>query len=32
MDTVLPGYDEMAAKDIVGKLPGMPKEALKVGS
>lgn len=28
MDAVLPGYDEMAAKDIVGKLPGMPKEAL----
>jgi hypothetical protein len=28
MDKVLPGYDELAAKDIVGKLPGMPKESL----
>lgn len=28
METVIPGYDEMAAKDIVAKLPGMPKESL----
>jgi phosphosulfolactate synthase (CoM biosynthesis protein A) len=28
MDAVIPGYDEMAAKDIVGQLPGMPKEKL----
>jgi hypothetical protein len=28
MDKVMPGYDELAAKDIVGKLPGMPKESL----
>lgn len=28
MDKILPGYDEMAAKDIVGKLAGMPKETL----
>jgi hypothetical protein len=28
MEAVLPGYDEMAAKDIVVKLPGMPKEKL----
>ncbi len=28
MEAVIPGYDEMAAKDIVAKLPGMPKESL----
>jgi hypothetical protein len=28
MEAVIPGYDEMAAKDIVAKLPGMPKEQL----
>jgi hypothetical protein len=28
MEAVIPGYDEMAAKDIVVKLPGMPKEKL----
>jgi hypothetical protein len=28
MEAVIPGYDEMAAKDIVAKLPGMPKEKL----
>ncbi len=28
MEKVIPGYDEMAAKDIVSKLPGMPKESL----
>jgi phosphosulfolactate synthase (CoM biosynthesis protein A) len=28
MESVIPGYDEMAAKDIVAKLPGMPKESL----
>lgn len=28
LDEVLPGYDELAAKDIVAKLPGMPEEAL----
>ncbi len=28
MEAVIPGYDEMPAKDIVGKLPGMPKEKL----
>lgn len=28
MDKVMLGYDEMAAKDIVGKLPGMSKESL----
>ncbi len=28
MEAVMPGYDEMAAKDIVVKLPGMPKEKL----
>jgi hypothetical protein len=28
MEVVIPGYDEMAAKDIVAKLPGMPKEKL----
>ena len=28
MDAVLPGYDEMAAKDIVGKLAALPKEKL----
>ena len=27
---IIPGYDEMAAKDIVGKLAGMPKESLLV--
>jgi phosphosulfolactate synthase (CoM biosynthesis protein A) len=28
LETVIPGYDEMAAKDIVAQLPGMPKEKL----
>jgi hypothetical protein len=28
MEAVIPGYDEMAAKDIVAKLPTMPKEQL----
>jgi phosphosulfolactate synthase (CoM biosynthesis protein A) len=28
MEAVIPGYDEMAAKDVVAKLPGMPKEKL----
>ena len=28
MEAVIPGYDEMAAKDIVAQLPGMPKESL----
>ena len=28
MDKVMPGYDEMAAKDIVGKLAALPKEKL----
>ena len=28
MDKVMPGYDEMAAKDIVAKLVGLPKENL----
>lgn len=28
MEAVIPGYDELAAKDIVAKLPGMPKEKL----
>ena len=28
MEAVMPGYDEMSAKDIVGKLPAMPKEVL----
>lgn len=28
MDKVMPGYDELAAKDIVGKLAVLPKESL----
>jgi hypothetical protein len=27
-DKIIAGYDEMAAKDIVAKLPGLPKESL----
>jgi phosphosulfolactate synthase (CoM biosynthesis protein A) len=28
MEAVIPGYDEMAAKDIIAQLPGMPKAKL----
>ena len=28
MEKVMPGYDELAAKDIVGKLASLPKESL----
>ncbi|MBK8048942.1 MAG: hypothetical protein IPK16_18560 [Anaerolineales bacterium] len=28
METIMPGYDELSAKDIVAKLPAMPKEVL----
>ena len=28
MDKIMPGYDELAAKDIVGKLAVLPKEKL----